>query len=504
MKNENAINLAVCLALSMAMLAAAQADEKRSPVSAADMARTIAPFVDDDTIAIAHVDLARIDAEKLFAAVAPFVPAGHPLLRMHQPVRQRAQTFLEAGGRDLFVVLSMANLPEPGPFVLVPLDKHADEAALRALADGAFMERIGDLLFIGSQEARQRLAEARPIARPELGRALEAVAGSQTQVAFIPSATVRRVAEELMPSLPTEAGGGPTTTLTRGMLWAALGVDHSPEPSLRFVAQSQSGDAARALQGHTARLVHDRLPQSEKFAAVLQPEIRQDRLVLALDNDRLRELGGALRPLADSSAAALRRRESTHQLKQIGLAIHSYSDVKERFPPAAVTDAQGRPLLSWRVAILPYLDQEALYKQFHLDEPWDSEHNRTLIERMPEVYRSFSSSAPQDRSSFVVAIGPGTVFEAGKVTAFRDITDGTSNTLMVFEAADDQAVAWTKPGDLKFDREHPSAGFTTPYSDGRLLLFCDGSVHFVTQSLDDETIRRLILRNDGIPLPQLR
>jgi hypothetical protein len=504
MKNENALNVAISLALSLAMLASVEAEENLTPLSAVDMVRTIAPFIDDDTIAVGHVDLAHIDAEKLFAALAPFLPPGHPLLRMNLAAGQRAQSFLDAGGRDLFVVVSIADLPEPGPFVLIPMGKQADEEALRGLMVNSFAERIGDVLYAGSQNTHERLKAASHAVRPELGRALEAVAGSQAQVVFIPSATARRVVEELMPSLPAEAGGGPTTTFTRGLLWAALGVDLSPESSLRFVAQSQSGDAARTLQGYATRLVRDRWPQSEKFNRILQPDVRQDRLILALDNGQLIELGGALRPLADSSANALRRHESTNQLKQIALAIHNYADVNEHFPPAAVTDAEGRPLLSWRVAILPFLGQEALFKQFHLDEPWDSEHNRTLIERMPDVYRSFSSSAPHNRTSYVVPTGPGAVFEAGKGTAFRDITDGTSNTLLAFEAADDQAVVWTKPDDVKFDMQSPSSGFTSPYTDGRLLLFCDGSVHFVRQPLDDETIRRLILRNDGNPLPQLR
>ncbi len=78
-----------------------------------------------------------------------------------------------------------------------------------------------------------------------------------------------------------------------------------------------------------------------------------------------------------------------NNLKQIGLAMHNYESTFGTFPPAYIADkATGKPLLSWRVAILPFLEQDALYKQFHLDEPWDSAHNKTLIARMPPVYRS--------------------------------------------------------------------------------------------------------------------
>src|SRR5262249_21734482 len=73
---------------------------------------------------------------------------------------------------------------------------------------------------------------------------------------------------------------------------------------------------------------------------------------------------------------ATRRMQSTNNLKQIALAMHSYHDTMGRFPPAIVRDKEGKPLYSWRVLLLPYLEQQNLYNQFKLDEPWDSEHNR--------------------------------------------------------------------------------------------------------------------------------
>lgn len=496
--------LILCMLLPLATSSSVWGGENSSPVSPAKAAKTLAPFVDDDTIVVAHVDVSRIEVNKLFAALASFFPAEHPLLRMNRAAGQQIETFLKAGGRDLYVVVSVADLPEPGPFVLVPLGRPSDEEALIALSGGAFVERIGEVLFIGGQAARDRLPAATQASRPELLRALEAVASSVAQVVFIPSAAARRVVEELMPTLPAEAGGGTTAVLTRGILWAALGVDSSPEAALRLVVQSQSGDAARALQLFTAARVRDHWPQNDKLVKTWWPEVKQDRLLIALGSDKIAQMGGALRPLVDLSTHSVRRSKSTNQLKRVGIAMHTYADVFKHFPPPAITDAEGRPLLSWRVVILPYIEQESLYKQFHLKEPWDSEHNRKLLDRMPDVYRSFASSAPQDRTSFVVATGAGSVFEGTHGTGFRDITDGSANTLMVFEADDEQAVIWTKPDDYKFDPEHPSAGFTSPYPDGRLLLYCDGSVHFIRQKLDDETIRRLILRNDGKPLGQLR
>jgi hypothetical protein len=291
--------------------------------------------------------------------------------------------------------------------------------------------------------------------------------------------------------------------ITRGALWASLGFDAAPRRSLRLVVQSADNSAANMLRTQWRDVLPRLWPQGATVTRTMLPELQKDRLVLQLGPDKLDGLFNLLRPAVLTVARLNRRDSSLDQLKQIGLAMHTYADVNKQLPPAAVTDAQGKPLLSWRVAILPHIGHEVLYKEFRLDEPWDSEHNRKLIDRMPAVYRSRGSAAAADRSSYLVPVGPGTLFEGPKAVGFADITDGTSNTLMAFEADDEHAVIWTKPDDYSFDPERPSAGFTSAYPDGRLILFCDGSVHFIKQALDDETLRRLMIRNDGKPLPML-
>ena len=194
---------------------------------------------------------------------------------------------------------------------------------------------------------------------------------------------------------------------------------------------------------------------------------------------------------------AAARMQVQNNLKQIGLALHNYHDVNGAFPPQATYDKNGKPLLSWRVFILPYIEQDNLYKQFHLDEPWDSEHNKKLLAQMPKVYASPADekSLEDHLTHYQGFFGKGAFFEGKKGIKITDITDGTSNTLMIVEAS--KAVPWSKPEDIPFDpaKELPKLGL--PGAQGFQAGFCDGSVRFISHTIKPQTLRSLITRAGG-------
>jgi hypothetical protein len=198
-----------------------------------------------------------------------------------------------------------------------------------------------------------------------------------------------------------------------------------------------------------------------------------------------------------------------NNLKQIGLAFYNYHDSYRRFPAAAIYSKDGQPLLSWRVAILPFIEQDNLYREFHLDESWDSPHNRGLLPRMPKTYESWGDAETEPYTTFFqVFVGQGTVFEGTKGTKREEITDGPMNTILVIEAG--EGVPWTKPADIPFDPNQslpPLGGmfkerfrFSTLSFGGSkdiLSIFADGSVHPIKKTINEENLRRLIIRNDG-------
>ena len=202
---------------------------------------------------------------------------------------------------------------------------------------------------------------------------------------------------------------------------------------------------------------------------------------------------GLLLPAVQSAREAARRAQSTNNLKQIVLAMHNHLSVTGSFPARANFDAQGKPLLSWRVHILPYLEQMELYKRFHLDEPWDSPHNRPLIAAMPSIYRNPSSrSGRPGMANYLAVCGKGMMFEGTLGRKPSEITDGMSNTIIVVEADDERAVEWTKPQDWEFDAKQPLAGLGQAHPMGFTAAFADGSVRFLSSTIDPAVFQALL------------
>ena len=175
--------------------------------------------------------------------------------------------------------------------------------------------------------------------------------------------------------------------------------------------------------------------------------------------------------------------EQTQQnLKQIGLALHHLHDATQAFP-AGIYDKSGKALgLSWRVAILPYLEQGNLFKQFKLDEPWDSEHNKKLIPMMPKVYNTPGNAAAGmtyyrgftgKDMLFTPPTRPGQPGMVAMGRRIAELSDGTSNTAMVVEAA--ESVPWTKPDTLDVDPKNPTAAVGGVFETVFYALRCDGS-----------------------------
>jgi len=206
-----------------------------------------------------------------------------------------------------------------------------------------------------------------------------------------------------------------------------------------------------------------------------------------------------LLPAVQQAREAARRSQCMNNLKQIGLALHNYHDMYQSFPPAYIADENGKPMHSWRVLILPFLGEDQLYSQYDFSEPWDGPKNSQLLARMPTVYACPSDPTPQGRTvtSYAVPVGPNGIFNGSQVTRISDITDGTSNTLMVGEVSGG-AIPWMKPEDVDITKSPgigAPCGFGSHHAGGANFTLADGSARFISKSIAQPTLDALYTRS---------
>ncbi len=191
-------------------------------------------------------------------------------------------------------------------------------------------------------------------------------------------------------------------------------------------------------------------------------------------------------------------------LKQIGLALHSYHDKYLTLPPAFVQGPDGKPWHSWRVLVLPFMDQQKLYDEYRFDEPWNGPHNQKLLKRRPEAFQcpQAEGKIPSSDTSYVAIVGPETAWPAPEAASFSDLRDGTSNIILVVEVRD-AGVPWLAPDDLTFEEaclvpsDKSGRRPSSFHVGGAQALIGDGSVRFFSTNIDTSTWKGLLTRDGG-------
>lgn len=226
-------------------------------------------------------------------------------------------------------------------------------------------------------------------------------------------------------------------------------------------------------------------------------EVRESEAVVTAQGEgRPDLLMAAMLPAFQQSRLAADRMRDLNDMKHVALAFHNYADVHKHFPAPVVIDAESGQKRSWRVELLPYLEQQALYDQYRKDEPWDSEANLKVLEQIPAVYRSARQRDATSTSVYVVT-GKDTATD-GEKPYFTDVTDGTSNTVLYIQTQRD--TPWTKPEDIPLEGAIAAqlGGF---HPGGFIMARVDGSVTFVPNTIHHQVWVNLLIRNDGQVIP---
>ena len=222
----------------------------------------------------------------------------------------------------------------------------------------------------------------------------------------------------------------------------------------------------------------------------------------------------------NDAADQARLAQSFNNLKQIGLALHNFHDVYRHFPPAVIVGPDNKPWHSWRVLILPFVDQAPLYNQYRFDEPWDGPNNKKLVDKLPPVYSDPVYGENRECFTHYVAItgddmaftSEGTDFDGKNVgpaigggRGIAQFTDGTSNTLVVGPVGPDRKIPWMKPEDVAVDDKFPGlgmkGGFAAPYKleKGNVspFILADGAVRGILDTIDGKTLHALLTLDGG-------
>lgn len=247
------------------------------------------------------------------------------------------------------------------------------------------------------------------------------------------------------------------------------------------------------------------LYRTKKGFALVEKSVLPGNMTVAITGVGI----GMMLPAVQATRHAARRVASSNNMRQLVLSNLNFEVSHGSFPTAYTKDKQGNKLLSWRVHILPYLEAEELYNQFHLDEPWDSPHNKKLIGKMPEIFINPALPLAPGMTTYLGVTGknsalapPSEGSENGKMTAgvsLPQITDGTSNTLMIVDSNLEHAVTWTKPDDFDPSEHDDFRAVLSGTWAGDLIAtaLCDGSVTFFGLDKDRDQLQSMMLINDG-------
>ncbi|MBO0701183.1 MAG: DUF1559 domain-containing protein, partial [Zavarzinella sp.] len=487
----------------------------QKPGAAPSSAKTAAPFIDEHTLVVVRMDVTRVDLESAIKIGKAIQGDGEELGQAAEEVRAWVREFGRRGGTDVFVTYGAGDFPHLPCFIIpAPGDAAARKSLAQMFLDlyrlsgkEADWAALHGCVCVGPKESLAIVKARKPVERPELMAAIEAGKDGVAQVAFALSAEGKKIHEQVAPILPADLGGGSIQKVTRGMQWMAIVIGPGPKMPTKWIIEATSPDAAQELRNIEARaqqaaLTHLLKGDAESDAA-LGKRVREliDAQRTKVEGTRVTTEWDLATTLLDAvkfpSGPPAERMRSVNNLRQLMIALHNYHDVAGHFPTDSRTK-EGKPLLSWRVHILPYVEQQELYKQFKLDEPWDSEHNKKLIAQMPKVFRSpRQGERLKDRTTYLAPLGPGLMWDDPKGLPISKVTDGTSNTIALVETGDDRAVIWTKPEDITIDPKDPLAGLLGHYVEGFHAAMADGSVRFIKKSVGPKTLWALFTRAGG-------
>jgi hypothetical protein len=534
---------AIIFAIVSTCGAVARADAAEGPHTA---------YLAADVVAVGSIDLAKLDFTTALDEVAKLgIPPEAELQSIRAQagaLQQALQELMKLGAKRAYALLRVSDLSAGGSSWLIEVGEPSQAAAVVKLLEewsakihgsprkGDFSQTLPTafaaagnvVLGAPTAEALETLKHSATTApRADAASALAALAEADVGVVAFGDADSRRVLREMFPPLPAPFMEIDGRLLADGVAWAGVLLKLPPQPTVALTLETSAAAAASTLEQAAAKglellkalclaeMVNGPPAHKVRSAALLplvtllKPTVDGTRLSITLGDDQaeIDAIQSLLVPALASAREAASRAQRMNHFKQIALGLLNHESAKKAFPAAASYDADGKPLLSWRVHILPFMEQQALYNEFHLDEPWNSEHNAKLIPRMPEIYADpgLPRLAREGRTTYCVPTGAGMIFEGREGIRIKDVTDGLSNTILALEVTPANAVVWTKPDDWEVDLDDPLRGVKRdvdePRGEAFAAAFADGSCRMISNNVEPKSFAAMLTRAAGDVAP---
>ncbi len=501
-------------------------------VEAQDHESNLKAYLTDDVIAIAWLDLEKIQPEVLGEYVLSLgalnVDEKAAFAVGVGMVQVELDRWKESGIRKVYCLVKPSDVGHNGPSWVISVDPSSPQRALETIQTSlkswpsglsefwkSFAVDERSVLIASSDEQLERLQSDRPINVRNYTESWAALGDGAAGFLVIPGNDTRRVLKEIPLRLPA-----PFEKLTGPMLadhldWCGAQIDLSPQPNLKFEFEVTHDDTRAVILESVESgmaLLSNLLAENIQIPKEDRPVIREfvqstvtgNRLQISFGESP--EQRAAVRKNIGFIVSKIRGAQGDAQdlnnLRQLLLGLHNYEGAFSRFP-AFNGNGEDSVGLSWRVHILPFLNENELYQQFKLNEAWDSEHNLKLVEKMPTVFWSpqpenFKNNR-EGKTVYQGPLHPEAAFSPDPIEGFgfKDFKDGTSNSILLVTVTPDRAVPWTKPADWEVDLENPFAGLSGGTTKATAIGLADASTRHITPAVGPETLRRAITISGG-------
>ena len=521
----------------------------------------IGPMIDDSVVGFAYVDLAEVQLDATFEklvnlgviakAEQPFFDGGKTM------IQNRITAMSEAGADSVYILLRRADWGLGAPAIRVSLRQNADIGKLKTILGElvamlpkykatAIESGYQSLLVAQNEQQMKWMAdlEVGLANGSQTGRKIDAKAWAELGqgtcgVLVFGDPIARRVVKELLPSWQAPFDKVTGELVAEKLKWAGVQFKiNNNSQGVKLVVESVD-EATASIIKKTAEMglpllrmlpefgdngnfnpefkskPGERKPQKSKadnsslgedewmaILGALQPIQKGTMVVVAPDALMTDEFAVTIRAGMQKVRQSSAERTRLNRLRQQALMTLNYESARQHIPQRYSVDDNGKPLLSWRVQILPFdSDYAELYSKFKMDEPWDSPHNLKLVKEMPNVYSDVDplsmANNQNGKTIYQAPVCKGAIIASDKTTEFKEVTDGTSNTLLIVTVAPEHAVIWTKPADWEVDLAKPLAKLWYKGRKAIEIVRCDGSADSLSPRLKKEFWSHFIQKNDG-------